>query len=528
MVDIKNQYRFSRENIINISNYISIFFCLFGILVRLVQYANNRSLWGDEASVALNIVDRSYLGLLNPLDYNQAAPPGFLWAEKLAIQIFGNNEYALRLFPFISSLISIYAFYLIANRYASKFAAPIAIAFFACLPYTVYYATEVKQYSSDVMVALLLTLSLVPIGDRLLTRKQVFLFSLIGAIFIWLSHPAIFVLAGIELVNILIALNNEQILPSFVGFKIQNLKSKIVLLIFNRLPIYLTWLFSFALLYFLNLSRSMGNSTLQDSWGPRFPDSPFDILWLLDALGRFFYRPLGFFSIADGIAMFAFVIGLIAYFKQQKKMALFFIMSPTIATVIASYLQKYPFRERLVLFLAPFFILVLAEGIVFLLCQFKSKTKAKYLAFLGVVIFAALLLPPLVNTSKLIVSPELKHEIRPVIAYIKSHQKPSDSIYVYHKAETQFLYYAPKYDYVETNYYIGRGDLPDDRGVSEESLVKFKQEIAEFRDKNRVWFLFSGAKDEEEKAFLDYLNPIGKKLDLFRRVGAVVYLYDLS
>lgn len=511
MLDIKNQYRFSQENIINISNYISIFFCLFGILVRLVQYLNNRSLWGDEASVALNIVDRSYLSLLNPLDYNQAAPPGFLWVEKLAIQVFGNNEYALRLFPFISSIISIYAFYFIANRYTSKFAAPVAIAFFACLPYTVYYATEVKQYSSDVMVALVLTLLLVPTRTRLLTIKQVFLLSLINAIFIWLSHPAIFVLAGIELVNILIISNNKR-----------------KLIIFNRLPIYLTCLLSFALLYFLNLSRSMGNSTLQDSWGPRFPDSPFDILWLLDAFGRFFYRPLGFFSIADGIAMFAFVVGLIAYFKQDRKISLLVIMSPTIATLIASYLQKYPFRERLVLFLAPFFLLVIAEGIVFLIKKFKYKTKAKYLSFLGIIVFASLLLPPVLNTSRLVISPELKHEIRPVIEYLKSHQKSSDRIYVYHKGKTQFLYYAPKYGYLETNYLIGYGDLPDDRGVSEENLAKFKQEIAELRGKQRVWFLFSGAKDEEEKAFLDYLNPIGKKLDLFRRVGAFVYLYDLT
>ena len=35
----------------------------FGIFVRLVQYLFNRSLWHDEAALALNIVNRSYLEL---------------------------------------------------------------------------------------------------------------------------------------------------------------------------------------------------------------------------------------------------------------------------------------------------------------------------------------------------------------------------------------------------------------------------------------------------------------------------------
>jgi len=39
----------------------------FGFVIRLVQYLSNRSLWGDEASIALNIINRSYQELLTPL-----------------------------------------------------------------------------------------------------------------------------------------------------------------------------------------------------------------------------------------------------------------------------------------------------------------------------------------------------------------------------------------------------------------------------------------------------------------------------
>lgn len=78
----------------------------FGILVRLAQYLYNRSLWNDEAALALNIVNRSYFELLQPLNYDQGAPIGFLLVEKLAVQLFGDNEYALRLFPLLSAIIS--------------------------------------------------------------------------------------------------------------------------------------------------------------------------------------------------------------------------------------------------------------------------------------------------------------------------------------------------------------------------------------------------------------------------------------
>src|SRR5438093_1878315 len=77
----------------------------FGITVRCVQYIANRSLWLDESLLALNIVHRTFLQLLQPLDYEQGAPVGFLMIEKASVQIFGNNEYALRLFTFLFGII---------------------------------------------------------------------------------------------------------------------------------------------------------------------------------------------------------------------------------------------------------------------------------------------------------------------------------------------------------------------------------------------------------------------------------------
>ena len=75
---------------------IASFFIIFvGIFLRVWQYAVNRSLWFDEALLALNIVNRTFIGLTQPLDYNQGAPIGFLIIEKVIIQLIGNKDYFL-------------------------------------------------------------------------------------------------------------------------------------------------------------------------------------------------------------------------------------------------------------------------------------------------------------------------------------------------------------------------------------------------------------------------------------------------
>src|SRR5918996_4581189 len=48
------------------------------LALRLTYYLLNPSLSNDEAQLALNIMHRSYGDLFERLDFNQAAPPGFL------------------------------------------------------------------------------------------------------------------------------------------------------------------------------------------------------------------------------------------------------------------------------------------------------------------------------------------------------------------------------------------------------------------------------------------------------------------
>ena len=481
----------------------------FGIAIRLVQYLYNRSLWADEAVLALNIVNRSYLELLQPLDYDQGAPFGFLIIEKFAIQIFGNNEYALRLFPLLSGIISLLLFYQLAKRYLNGYAIPIALAFFVSLKHLLYYATELKQYSSDVAIALFSSLMVIEICRKRLNITKIILFSLLGALTIWFSHPAIFVLAG---------LGTSQLVMNASKTK----KSQI----FKIFLIYSSWLISFAIFYFVSVQSLNDNSDLMTSWKNGFPSSFYDINWVFNALGKFFYKPLGFVGITDGLAIFAFIVGSISLFQRQKN-KLFILLSPLIATLFASFLHKFPFRNRLVLFLTPFFILLIAEGIDYLI----QRRGFKKTFIPGLVLLTVLLFHPVTTASNLLIKPYQREEIKQVINYVKSNQQPEDTIYIFQRGHYQFLYYAEKYGYKPDDYIIGVDDLDkyDGKKLSAAEEERYEQDLNKLRGNKRVWLIFSHAHvGSENEMMKSYLDKIGKKIDLFETVGAFVYLYDLS
>lgn len=486
---------------------LSLILLIFGVLVRLRLYFSNRSLWFDEASLAINIVDRSYGELLKPLDYNQAAPPLFLWLEKFAVQLLGNNEYALRLFPLVSGIIALGLFYKLAVRFTSGIATSIAIALFATLKYTVYYSAEAKPYASDLMVALILFLLLRANSRPNLPSKNIIFLSLVGVVSIWISYPSIFILSGLELFFL-----SSSPFP------------KLAKILLNRLPIYASWLLSFVVLYVATIVPTMTNDNLVSSWSRRYPDSSFDIIWLLDSLGRFFHKPLGFWSITDGIAIIAFIAGCIAMYRRNK-FNLLLLNMPMLVTIVAAYLHKYPFRGRLILFLAPFAIIVVAEGIVFLLNQFRYRYK--YLLLIGSVVAISLLSPPLILSSQAIIHPSKFHfdHIRPAIEYIKSNQQPEDLLYVFPRAQQQFFYYASRYNFSPASYILGTHKLPDEDNPHQKQYL---EEISQLAEKQRIWFLLSRTKLFQEEDFLKDLQYLGQPLEVFKQPDTMTCLYDIS
>ena len=261
------------------SRTFALFLVLLGAFLRLRQYVHNRSLWQDEASLALNLMDKSFAELLGPLSLNQGAPPGFLFLSKAAITVFGTSEYALRLTPLLSGLIALLLFYRVADRLLAKEVLPVALCLFAVSRYPIYYASELKQYSGDVAVALLLYWLLFASDESPLTAKRTALLAVAGALAPWLSHASVFVLAAVA-----------------AGLALGVAKRKERRELRPLLVIGLSWGASFALLYLLNLRNLLGNRMLSRYWASGFmpfpPTSFADLYWPVTAFARMLEHPL--------------------------------------------------------------------------------------------------------------------------------------------------------------------------------------------------------------------------------------------
>lgn len=484
------------------SNKLIWIFISLGIILRLVQYLSNRSLWVDESMLSLNIIDRSFSGLLQPLDYNQGAPIGFLILEKLCVEIFNNSEYSLRLFPFLTGVFSLFLFYRVATIFIQSKAIPIALSLFAISGPLIYYSSEVKQYSSDVFISLLIYYYAgIVIQSKHLGATVTIFFGVLGATAIWFSHPSVFTLAGVGI-------------SLTIFFLIKKEWAKIAQLSIT----YLLWALSFIGFYFISLRNLSNNDSLLNFFSGAFmpfpPCSFSDIKWFYKQFFELFKTPLGFTMV--GIASLTFLLGTIQKYHKDKEKFLILIL-PAFFALLASGFRLYPFKGRLLLFIVPSFLLFIGEGSEYI----REKTTKNDSFIIGIAILCLLFLSSISFTFS---TQFPKEEIKPVINYIIEHKESADKLYLYYGS-------IPAYRYYLKRFLINKNDYIDGRS-GRENWKNYIDDINKLRSNKRVWILFSHVWTtkglDEEKFILNYLNTVGTKLDEFKSYGASVYLYDLD
>ena len=98
--------------------FIVLSLVILGVALQIAQYLANRNLRLDEAQFAMNLIDKSHLQLLGPMDNSQNSPLLFLMLLKTFLVFAGYSEYALRFIPIVSGVISIPLLYILAASVA--------------------------------------------------------------------------------------------------------------------------------------------------------------------------------------------------------------------------------------------------------------------------------------------------------------------------------------------------------------------------------------------------------------------------
>lgn len=481
-----------------------------GLVLRLKQYLFNRSLWNDEASLAVNLVSRSFLELIKPLDYDQGAPVAFLWAVKFLMTIFGNYDYILRLLPLISGIASLFLLAKIAKEILGG-SGLLAMTIWAISIPPVYFSSELKQYSTDAMCALLLLFLAHNCFKNPGDYKNFIWLGASGAFVIWLSHPSAFILAAIG-----------------ISIFIEKLTGKVKIPYFWIFALGMTWVLSFALEYLVSLRYLIANDFLQNYWMKAYmPIPPWaNKRWFLNT---YFYLVSITTNTTDWIfgitlAILA-AVGLFSLIFRKRQIGLLLLLSFTM-TGLASALHKYPLKDRFMLFLAPLFLILISEAIG-LLYRISKRILPRFV-WLPSIILSLFLLSYVTPGLDILAKPTSVEGIKPVLEYVGKNIQPGDKLYVYHTSVTSFKYYAPFYN-IDSNTAI----LGDRTAVKKDALDAFYDDIDALRGQGRTWFVFSdvvdcgGCEGDMHDYYFNYLKKFGDCPKSVRVINASGYLCSL-
>src|SRR5262249_36579878 len=169
-----------------------------GLVLRLVHYLSNPSLWHDEAAVVVNVLRKGYVELLGPLLLSEAAPPLFVWLEKAVVGLCGDSLYSFRLVPFLASCTALAGVVACARRVLPAEAVPWVALFAACSDTVLWHTCEAKPYAVDLLIVTGLLAQLV-FGRAWPLERHLILASVLAPVVIFLSYPGCFLLGGLAL-----------------------------------------------------------------------------------------------------------------------------------------------------------------------------------------------------------------------------------------------------------------------------------------------------------------------------------------
>ncbi|HEX8903787.1 MAG TPA: glycosyltransferase family 39 protein, partial [Longimicrobiaceae bacterium] len=173
--------------------WVTVLGCCAGALLRIWLYLRDPSQYYDELMLSLNVAMRSYGELLGTLRPEQMAPPAFLWAQRLMVDLFGVGDRALRIVPLLAGIALAPATALLGRRLGGWGVAAVCAWATALSPVLLGYSVAAKQYGLDPLVAVLLVL--LALATLREPRRWPWLL-LGGCVALLWCIPAPFVLAG--------------------------------------------------------------------------------------------------------------------------------------------------------------------------------------------------------------------------------------------------------------------------------------------------------------------------------------------
>ena len=385
-------------------------------------------------------------------------------------------------------------FTLLAKAYLRGRSARIAVLLFALSPSLVTHSAEIKQYQTDVFGAVAILLLACWVGRERDRYSAVGLWAGFGALWIWFSHPVVFVMAG-----------------AWVQVTVGAIRRRNKHLLLRVFGVGLVWGAEFLLSYFLFLRPLTRNSYLLDYWNSGFPTGHLlqaNLLWLMRTLLKSLDDPAGFSAHQISVAPLALalvILGVSVAWKRYRQVLWSFV-TPVVLVLFAATLREYPFEGRLILFLMPILIVLLTLGLE------EIYGLRGYLRVAGVALSTAVLAVPVTSCVVSVCRRPARESagIRPAFEYMMGHS--SDAGVSAYSQEYSVEYYAYRSrvkpgDFIRRPITAAYGDSPT-------------LEIG------RRWYVFLKVAPEAQEALLRKLDQQGTCCHRFRFGDVEGFLYE--
>ncbi len=333
-----------------ITGWILGFIFAFAILLRTVVFACRNEFEDDECRLILAFTDKSWWQMFLCIGNAQSAPPFVIIIERIWGNIWKYNEYAVKMIPFLCSIVSVFVFYKLTGKYFQhQYSRLAANLLFAINQPVIMFSSIAKQYTSDILVCLLCAYFLPETNILNLDRKGLLKLTFVLIFLPFVSLPSLFFIGAFIIINVLSGLTTRKELA-------------------KRLAVILVpFIVVMGLYYFFNLIPS--KASLDASFSHYWDEGFIGIHNFLVVLGinfKYAFYPNKFTLFELGL----FITGLFFFAKQKDNYGKYTLVLFALI-LLASVLKLYPYMSRVALYSYPFLILACIKSLD--VVNFKTK-----------------------------------------------------------------------------------------------------------------------------------------------------------
>jgi hypothetical protein len=404
----------------------------------------------------------------------------------------------------------------VARRVVSGAALFAAVTCFACSPALIWYGANVKPYSGDVAITLLLVWLALSFRERPENARHAVAAGVVGGTAILCSFPALptaLILCALlwilhRKVDVCPVWPLRWLTALWLGASMVGAVAAFVLLD----PATSIYMHRYWANGFMPIPSIHGDWW----WVPRHMLVTFAHFLLFDP------RELGVTGLAFvGFASAAALAGAtVLLLVRSPKAAL--IVAPVLAALLASTARLLPFDGRVAVYTGWPLLLLAASGLQAM--GSSPFPPVRVLAPLTIAVFAGLPAFVVLTSGR---PPYPNEESRPVLEQLARRLRPGDAIYVYYGAGPAMEFYGKRLGL--NGWFTG--------DCHRENVRAYLRDIDRFRGGRRVWFVYTHAAlgFREPETIQSYLRTIGvlrERIDdqrgLTGQRAAAADLYDLS